>query len=110
MSREDTSKKQRKLQLHQQAQAEALDRAFAYVMESPHGRLFVRYLLQVTGWDTGAMTGNSQTFHTLGKQDVGRDVRNTLRARHRTLWRELEDEAFRDADTIALIQATREDE
>ncbi len=109
MSRGTSTEKQRALELQRESETEALNRAFAYVMGSPHGRLFVRYLLLLSGVDGEAMTGNSQTFHTLGKQAVGRDVRNALRSKHRTEWRLLEDEAFRDADTIAAIHATKDE-
>ena len=104
MSRGDQTKRElAQLQL-QDSQKLQLARAFDYVMASPHGRLFVRWLLLVSQWDQNPMTGNSQTFHNLGRQAVGREVRDTLMLEHRAEWRALEDEAFRDAELALSIR------
>lgn len=105
MSRGDTSNRDKAQADWQLAQKAQLERAFAVQLSTPEGRLFVRWLLLVSGWDQEAMTGNSQTFHNLGRQQVGREVRDTLIAADRAAWRRLEDEAWRDADVALSLRA-----
>jgi hypothetical protein len=104
MSRGDPGKRELAQRQLQDAQKLQLSRAFDYVMASPHGRLFVRWLLLVSQWDADPFTGNSQTFHTLGRQAVGREVRDTMMLEHRQEWRQLEDEAQRDAEVALSIR------
>lgn len=99
-------KAERELRAVQKAQ---LDRAFAAQLSTPEGRLFVRWLLLVSGWDNEAMTGNSQTFHNLGAQGVGRQVRDTLRGADLAAWRLLEDEAIRDAELALSLRSIDDD-
>ena len=105
MSRGDLSRREQAERDWKAAQDENLKRAFATVMSTQEGRLFVRWLLLVSQWDQEPMTGNSQTFHTLGRQAVGREVRDTLIAADRAGWRRLEDEAMRDADVALSLRA-----
>lgn len=105
MSRGEASRREEAERAFRAVQKAQLDEAFQHQLSTPQGRLFVRWLLLVTGWDQEAMTGNSQTFHNLGAQRVGREVRDTLISADRAAWRLLEDEAFRDADVALSIRA-----
>ena len=104
MSRLEPGRREKAERDWRDAQKHQLERAFAHVLSTPEGRLFVRWLLMVAQWDLEPMTGNSQTFHTLGRQSVGREMRDTLIAADRAAWRLLEDEAWRDADLALSLR------
>lgn len=82
-----------------------LQRAFAAQLSTPEGRMFMRWLLLITQWNEPAMTGNSQTFYTLGKQDVGRQIRGSVAGADLRGWRLLEDEIQADATLRASLQS-----
>lgn len=65
-----------------------------WLMNDQRGRRIIKNLCERAGIEQSPMTGNSQTFHNIGRQEFMRDVMRELRIVALSNVRVMEDEAI----------------
>lgn len=60
--------------------AEDLKKATEFVLSDARSRLFVWWVLERAGLYQTPFTGNSETYHRIGRQDMGREILRQIEA------------------------------
>jgi len=66
--------------------------AFEAISKDPNGKIVLWWLLGECKIFSNAMTGNSQTYHVLGRQSVGQDILHQLTLANPQAWIDMQQE------------------